>query len=177
MNPEDARAALAQADEMAPVEGTVDVDVPADVLWECFRVGEWWPRWNRCFYRVRNPDLVPGDPLVWVFQPIKPRYLYKMPATARIVEAEPGTATWHVTALPGFFAQHRYQIEDLGGGRSRFGSWEQAMGGTFRATRRFWVAHFQFVLDHSLEGAKRLEEIYQREGVLDASTLPPPPRW
>ena len=57
-------------------------------------------------------------------------------------------------------------VEDLGDGRSRFGSWEQAMGpqARFGPTKKFWTAHFTFVKDRSLEGAKELEEIYKREG-------------
>ena len=41
------------------------------------------------------------------------------------------------------------------------------MGPGFRLTRAFWVAHFRFVRDTSLEGAQRLEEIYVREGRIE----------
>ena len=170
--------ALERSDDMVPVEGTVSVHVPADVLWECFRRADWWPRWNRCFYWARNTDLVPGQPLVWCFQPIRPEYVYKLPAMAGIVEVEPRRrVTWHVTALPGFFARHTYLFEELEDGSSRFGSWEKAMGPSFRATRRFWLSHFKFVCDRSMEGARRLEAIYAEHGRLDDSTLPPRPRW
>ena len=75
--------------------------------------------------------------------------------------------TWEVTAFPGMCARHTYSIEDRGDGRSAFSSWEQAMGPGFRLTRAFWVAHFRFVRDTSLEGAQRLEEIYVREGRIE----------
>jgi len=177
MNVADARHVLAQSADMTPVEGAVDIDVPIEVTWECFRHAAWWPRWNGSFWWVRNDVLVAGRRLIWAFQPIKPWYLYKMPAVAQVVEvAQPGGATWHVTALPGFFARHSYRLEDLGQGRTRFSSWEKAMGPTFRGTRRFWVAHFRFVCDLSLEGARRLEDVYRREGRLDRSTLPRRPR-
>jgi len=70
------------------------------------------------------------------------------------------------------YARHTYSLEQCSDGRSAFSSWEQAMGRGFRATRRFWLAHFRFVRDRSLEGAQLLEEIYRREGRLDDSTLP-----
>jgi len=28
---------LDESNDMSPVQGTVDIDVPADVLWQCFR--------------------------------------------------------------------------------------------------------------------------------------------
>lgn len=163
---------------MEPVGGSVDVAIPVELLWEFFTHANDWPRWNRCFYWVANRNLTFGDNLVWCFQPIKWWYLYKFPAIARIVEAAPmDHVTWHVTALPGFFARHSYSVEDLGDGHTRFSSWEQAMGWEFRLTRRFWIAHFVFVRDRSLEGARLLESIYRKSGRLTPSDLPARPIW
>jgi hypothetical protein len=169
---EEIPAELADSRDMEPVEGTIEVAIPVGTLWDLFARADLWPRWNRCFYWARNHDLVAGQNLVWCFQPIRWWYVYKMPAVAGIVEAEPRRwATWHVTALPGFFARHTYHVEDLGGGRTRFGSWEQAMGPELRLTRRFWLAHFRFVRDRSLD------RIYRREGALEPSLLPGRPIW
>lgn len=172
--------ALAASTEMTPVEGTVEVDIPATVLWEAFRHADWWARWNECFYWARNRDLVLGEKLIWCFQPIRLWYPYKMFAIANIVELEKEKkVTWEVTALPGFYARHTYHIEDLGDGRSRFGSWEQAMGAQIRfaPTKKFWTAHFTFVKDRSLEGASRLEEIYKRDGKITKDALPKKSYW
>lgn len=164
---------LAESTEMVPVEGTVDVDVPIATLWEVFTRADLWPRWNGCMLWVRNRELVAGRRLLWAFRPIRRWYPYVLPATAKIVEVEEGRkVTWEVTALPGFYARHTYHVEDLGSGRTRFGSWEKAMGRTFRLTKRFWVPHFVFVKDRSLEGARLLEQIYRREGRIDEATLP-----
>jgi len=174
------KEALAASTDMEPVQGTVDVDIPVSVLWEAFTHANWWPRWNKCMYWVRNRDLVLGKQLIWIFQPIKWWYLYKMFAIAKIVEVEKEKkVTWEVTALPGFYARHTYSVEDLGDGRSRFGSWEQAMGpqARFGPTKKFWVAHFTFVKDRSLEGAKELEEIYKREGAITKDKLKPRRYW
>lgn len=168
--------ALAASTEMTPVSGTVEVDIPAPVLWEAFRHADWWARWNKCFYWAHNRDLILGKKLIWCFQPIRWWYPYKMFAIANIVELEKEKkVTWEVTVLPGFYARHTYHIEDLGDGRSRFGSWEQAMGAQIRfaPTKKFWTAHFTFVKDRSLEGASRLEEIYKREGKISKDVLKP----
>jgi len=158
---------------MVPVEGTVNVDVPASVLWEAFTRADLWPRWNRCMLWVRNRNLVRGRRLLWAFRPIRRWYPYVLPAIARIVEVkDKRRVTWEVTLLPGFYARHTYHMKDVGGGRTRFGSWEKAMGRGFRLTRWFWVPHFVFVKDRSLEGAVLLEEVYLREGKIDESTLP-----
>jgi glyoxylase-like metal-dependent hydrolase (beta-lactamase superfamily II) len=173
-------AALAASADMEPVQGAVEVDIPAPVLWELFNRADWWPRWNRCFFWARNRELKLGRQLVWCFEPIRRWYPYKMPAVARIVEVEPERkVTWEVTVNPGFYARHTYFMEDLGGGRTRFGSWEQAMGAQIRfpPTGKFWVAHFTFVKDRSLEGARELEEIYRREGRLTKDVLPAKRRW
>jgi polyketide cyclase/dehydrase/lipid transport protein len=164
---------LAGSTDMVAVEGTVDVDVPVSTMWEAFTRADLWPRWNRCMLWVRNRDLVRDRQLLWAFRPIRRRYPYVLPAVARIVEVkDKKRVTWEVTALPGFYARHTYHMKDLGGGRTRFGSWEKAMGRGFRLTRRFWVSHFVFVKDRSLEGARLLEEVYLREGRIDEVTMP-----
>lgn len=168
------KRALLSSTEMAPVQGTVDIDVPVSVLWEAFNHANWWPRWNKCFFWVHNRNLILGKKLIWAFGPIRWWYLYKMFAIANIVELKKERkVTWEVTALPGFYARHTYHMEDLGDGRTRFGSWEQAHGAQIRfpLTRKFWVAHFTFVKDRSLQGAKDLEQVYRREGQITQDKL------
>ena len=49
MSDDEARKALLESSkDMAPVQGTVDVNVPIDVLWEAFIHANRWPLWNRC---------------------------------------------------------------------------------------------------------------------------------
>jgi len=169
---------LADSNDMTPVAGTVDVDIPANVLWACFTQANRWPRWNKCMFWALNRSLILGKRLIWCFDPIRKWYLYKMPAIAKIVELEKEKkVTWEVTALPGFYARHTYHIEDLGNGRSRFGSWEKAMGWNFRLMKRFWISHFTFVKDRSLEGVRFLEEVYLQKGKIDKTTLKPKNYW
>ena len=171
---------LLASTEMAPVQGTIDVNIPTAVFWEAFTHANWWPRWNKCFFWAHNRDLVLGEKLIWAFEPIRWWYLYKMFAIANIVELrKDGKVTWEVTALPGFYARHTYHVTDLGDGRTRFGSWEQAHGAQIRfpLTKKFWVAHFTFVKDRSLEGARYLEGVYQREGKITKDRLPKRRYW
>ncbi len=163
---------LAQSNDMTPVAGTVEVNIPVHEFWEFFTHANWWSRWNKCFFWALNKDLVLGKQLIWAFQPIRWYYLYRMLAIARIVELEKNRkVTWEVTALPGFYARHTYHVEDLGEGRTRFGSWEKAHGWGFRLMKKFWIAHFTFVKDLSLEGAKFLEYAYRRDGKLSEGSL------
>ena len=114
---------------------------------------------------ANNRDLVLGQKLIWAFEPLRWWYFYKLPGVANLIEVEENRkVTWEVVVMPGFYARHTYSIEDLGDGRSRFGSWEKAMGPMFRALSFFWVAHFIFVKNRSLQGARLLESIYQRTG-------------
>ncbi|HVE87649.1 MAG TPA: hypothetical protein VND93_32550, partial [Myxococcales bacterium] len=173
-----ARAAtLATDGTMEPVEGTVEVGVPIDELWRMFARPSLWPWWNRCFSLALNRTLELGASLLWVFQPIRWWMPYRMPAVARIVELQQEgprrLVTWEVTALPGFYARHTYFMESRGPWRTRFGSTEKAMGWSFRALRAFWVAHFTFVKDRSLEGARALERVFQRDRRLDTTTVKP----
>ena len=62
---------LAESSDMTPVHGTVDVDIPADVLWRFFAQANLWPRWNKCFTWVHNRDLQLGRQLIWSFEPIR----------------------------------------------------------------------------------------------------------
>ena len=62
---------LAQSNDMTPVAGTVDVNIPIHELWEFFTHANWWSRWNKCFFWALNKDLVLGKQLIWAFQPIR----------------------------------------------------------------------------------------------------------
>jgi glyoxylase-like metal-dependent hydrolase (beta-lactamase superfamily II) len=164
---------LAASADMVPVSGAVEVDIPADELWEFFMRPYLWPSWNRCFLWAQNEQLKLGDELRWCFAPIRMFYPYVMPAVANIIELEPGRkVTWEVTALPGFYAHHTYSIDPLPGNRARFQSWEKATGWSFNLTKSFWLAHFTFVKDRSLEGALALASEYRKNGSLVPLTRP-----
>jgi hypothetical protein len=155
--PSGKRGAIAAGPSL-PIEGSVELDMPVARLWETFLDVPGWARWNPCIWRarVRGGELREGASLAWAFNPIKPRYLYKMPATAEIVEVVPhDRVTWEV-AFPGFHALHSYRFAALGPERCRFGSWEVAEGRAYRATSRFWLAHFRYVCRESLRGAQTL---------------------
>jgi hypothetical protein len=141
-----------------PIEGDVDVDMSVERLWEVFVDVPRWRRWNPCIWRagVRGGELREGARLVWAFNAIDRRYPYKLPAVAEIVEvAACERVTWEVDA-PGFHALHSYRFAALGPERCRFGSWEVAEGAVYRATKRFWLAHFRYVCAASLAGARSL---------------------
>jgi hypothetical protein len=164
----DRRETLERSQDMEPVAGEVELEVDPAMVWEVFSRPHGWPAWNPCFAWVRNRRLELDAKLVWAFEPVRAAYLYRMPAIATIVELEPGRrVTWEVTAFPGMYARHTYWVEPREGGGSRFGSWEQAMGPGFRALRRPWLAHFRFVRDASLDGARTLDERWRRDGTLD----------
>jgi hypothetical protein len=135
--------------------------MPVEALWHAFMDVERWPEWNPCIWSARvkgGAELAEGATLIWAFNAIKPRYLYKLPARAEIVELVPhDRVTWEVNA-PGFHALHSYRFAGLGPDRCRFGSWEVAEGPAYRALRRFWLAHFRYVCRSSLDGAQALAE-------------------
>lgn len=143
-----------------PIQGSVDVDMAVERLWELFVDVRRWPEWNRCVWRsgLRTGELRIGATLVLAFNPIRPRYLYKLPAIAEIVELERhDRVTWEGSA-PGLHVLHSYRFRRLDGERCRFGSWEVAEGPLYRATQRFWLAHFRYVCGESLAGAQALPE-------------------
>lgn len=140
-----------------PVEGTIELDADADRVWAAFSNVRRWSRWNRSFWHswVVGEELEPEAKIWLLFNPLKPQYLYKMPGPATIVAREEYSVTWEVD-IPGLHAHHRYHVEPLDDGRCRFGSWEVAEGPLYFGFRRFWLAHFRFVRDASLEGARYL---------------------
>jgi len=147
-------------DPALPVEGSTEVALPVERLWKAFADPESWPAWNPCFARVwvRGGRLHEGSRFVWIFNPIRRGFLYRLPATAQIVEWRPcERVTWEVR-MPGFHALHSYTFEALGPGRARFGSWEVAEGPNYHRLRRFWLAHFRYVCRASLAGATALAD-------------------
>jgi len=146
------------AEPPLPIQGAVEVDMPVERLWEVFTDVKGWSQWNPCFRwsRVLGGELRRGATLVWAFNPIEPRYRYRMPAIAKVVEFEHhDRVTWEAS-FPGFHALHSYRFEALGSDSCRFGSWEVAEGRAFDATERFWLAHFRYVCRSSLRGAAGL---------------------
>ena len=155
-----------KADPELPISGSVALPIEVRELWQLFANVRAWPRWNPCIWTATltgGPSLRTGAPprqgqtLVWAFNPIRRRYLYRLPAFATLVEVVPERRmTWEVTLLPGMWARHTYWMEPLEGGGCRFGSWEVAEGPVYRLLRRFWLAHFRYVCKQSLIGARRL---------------------
>jgi Polyketide cyclase / dehydrase and lipid transport len=147
-------------DPELPIQGTTQVPLPVERIWDAFADVPAWRNWNPCiaWARVSGGELKEGATLYWAFKPIRRQYLYRMPAVAKIVECHPQRkVTWEASA-PGFHARHSYLFEPLGSDSSRFGSWEVAEGQAYRLMRRFWLAHFRFVCDQSLAGARALGE-------------------
>jgi len=151
-------ASIASEDTALPIEGKTAVNLPVGELWRLFADVPRWPEWIPCMFwaRVTGGELRVGARLVWAFNAIKPAYLYKLPAMARIVACEPERrVTWEVT-LPGFHALHSYTFESTGAESSAFGSWEVAEGPAYKLLRPFWLAHFRYVRDESLRAAAKL---------------------
>ena len=147
-------------DPELPIEGMTEVSLPVERMWDAFADVPGWRDWNPCmaWARVSGGELKEGATLYWAFRPLRRRYLYRMPAVAKIVECEAQRkVTWEVRAV-GFHARHSYLFEPLGPDSCRFGSWEVAEGPSYRLMRRFWLAHFRFVRDQSLAGARALAE-------------------
>jgi pimeloyl-ACP methyl ester carboxylesterase len=140
-------------------------------MWATFADVEAWHRWNPCIWRARiagGGGLRVGARLEWVFNAIRGWYPYKLPATAEIVDFEPGRrVTWEVR-IAGLHALHSYMVEPVDAASCRFGSAEIAEGPGFRLLRAFWLAHFHFVCRTSLEGARRLGETLRPEARLRA---------
>ena len=149
---------ITSSDPELPIQGKVEVGLSAERMWQVFSDVRSWPEWNRCmaWARVLGGELREGATLVWAFKPIERRYLYRMPAVARISEFEEGRLVGWEPDVPGFHALHRYEIEPLDAGSCTFGSWEVAEGAAYRRLRGFWLAHFRFVCEESLAGARRL---------------------
>ncbi|MEM7552913.1 MAG: MBL fold metallo-hydrolase [Cyanobacteria bacterium P01_A01_bin.84] len=169
---------LELSQDMTPVHGYVDVKIPIEVMWENFIHPHHWNRWNNCFFWALNSELKLGEQLIWCFQPIRRWFLYKLPAIAKIIEFKPlEKVTWEVTILPGFYARHTYYMQDLGNGMTRFGSWEKATGWSFRLLKWFWIPHFVFVKNRSLDGGRVLEKFYSHQGFLHNESLPPKSYW
>ncbi len=153
-------SAIGNGDPELPIEGTTEVSLPVERMWEIFTDVPQWRDWNPCmaWARVSGGELKEGATLYWAFRPIRRRYLYRLPAMAKIIECEPQRrVTWEVSAS-GFHARHSYSFEPLGPDSCRFGSWEVAEGPSYRLMRQFWLAHFRFVCDQSLAGAQALGE-------------------
>jgi hypothetical protein len=155
-----------QVDPELPVAGSIELPMSVEQLWSIFADVRAWPTWNPCMWTAtvgggpslaEGGPLTKGEPLIWAFNPIRRRYLYRLPVMAELVEVVPSSrVSWEVTLIPGMWALHTYWMEPIDEGRCRFGSWEVAEGPVYRSLRPFWQAHFAFVRDASLEGAKRL---------------------
>ena len=142
---------------MEPVTGTVDLAADADRIWAAFSNVPRWSLWNHAFWRswVTGGELRENATIWLLFNPIRPWLPYKLPGPATIVELDERSVTWKVD-IAGLHARHRYSVTPLDGGGCRFESWEVAHGPLFDAIRPCGLAHFRFVRDASLDGARHL---------------------
>jgi hypothetical protein len=141
-----------------PVEGYTTLAMPVERIWGVQLDVARWHEWNPCFAwsHMLGGRTELGKTLVFVFNPIQRRFPYRLPAVAKIVELEPcERLTWEVK-LPGFHALHSYRFERLDDDTCRYGSWEVAEGALYRVARGFWLAHFAYVCESSLRGARGL---------------------
>jgi hypothetical protein len=155
-----------RSDAELPVAGATELAMTVERLWETFARVRDWPRWNPSMWTATvsggpslaaSGPLAQGEQLIWAFNPIAAWMLYRLPVVAKLVEVVPERrVSWEVTIVPGMWALHTYWMEPLDEGRCRFGSWEVAEGPTYRLMRPFWLAHFRFVRDESLEGTRGL---------------------
>jgi hypothetical protein len=155
-----------RADAELPVAGATELALSVEELWARFADVRAWPRWNPSMWTAtvsggtslaESGPLRQGQQLIWAFNPIQPWLLYRLPVMARLVEVVPERrVSWEVRIVPGMWALHTYWMEPVDEGRCRFGSWEVAEGPTYRLMRPFWLAHFAFVRDASLAGARGL---------------------
>ena len=78
-------------DPELPIEGTTEVSLPVERIWDAFADVPTWRKWNPCiaWARVSGGELKEGATLYWAFKPIRRHYLYRMPAVAKIVECDP----------------------------------------------------------------------------------------
>ena len=141
-----------------PVEGYTTLDMPVERIWGFQLDVPRWHEWNTCFAwsRMIGGRVELGRTLLFVFNPIQRRYPYRLPAVAKIVELEPyERLSWEVK-LPGFHALHSYRFERIDDSTCRYGSSEAAEGSLYRSARGFWLAHFAYVCESSLRGARDL---------------------
>ena len=140
-----------------PIEASVDVALPVERLWEIFVDVPRWPDWNPCFWRSSVGAACCASGRHCASPSTRSRRATpQAPGSAETAELEPhDRATWEVSA-PGFHALHSYRFAALDAEHCRFGSWEVAEGPTYRALRRFWLAHFRYVCRESLAGARAL---------------------
>ena len=66
---------LAQSNDMTPVAGTVEVNIPVHEFWSFLRMPS-GVQGNSGFFWALNKDLVLGKQLIWAFQPI--RWYYRI---------------------------------------------------------------------------------------------------
>lgn len=112
----------------------IEIDAPAEAVWEVLVGTEDYPRWNPFVRRIVGP-LEPGARLEVEIAPPGGRSMTFRP---RVLEASPGRAVrWlgHL-GVPGLFdGEHRFLIEPLPDGRVRFVHGERFAGMLVRPLR------------------------------------------
>lgn len=96
-------------------ETGVDIDAPANVVWDVFSDVERWPEWTASVTRVvalDGPGIAAGKRFE-LKQPRMPKLVWE------VTEASPGTAWTWVQRSPGGLTVARHDVAPIGDGRAR----------------------------------------------------------
>jgi hypothetical protein len=107
-------------DTELPIEGSVELDMSVERLWQIFSNVPNWPRWNACFWwaRVWGGELKVDTLLYWCFNPIRPLYLVgwgadEVPQSAALFRP-PSPKPIVQLSLQWAFQHHRLRETDIG---------------------------------------------------------------
>jgi uncharacterized membrane protein len=96
-------------------EGRVDIDAPADVVWNVFSDVQSWPEWTASVTRLvalDGPELVVGRRFE-IKQPRMPTLVWE------VTDVTPGASWTWVQRSPGGVTEARHDVTPDGAGRTR----------------------------------------------------------
>ncbi|MCT9097386.1 SRPBCC domain-containing protein [Haloarchaeobius sp. HME9146] len=111
---------------MNPLVTTIDIDAPAEVVWAVLTDFDSYPEWNR--HSIVSGTLAEGETLRVAPGPDAGRMPTFTPTVVTVDEGHEFAWLGHLFVRGLFDGEHRFQVEDLGEGRTRLTQSESFSG-------------------------------------------------
>lgn len=132
----------------------IEIRAPRRLVWQTLIRKEEWLRWNTYLYDLSPPQPLRENTAVRLSLRRAPRET-ETEIEPLVTLVQPGTSLQWIYSAPGFRSEHSFDLQDMGGGRTRYTH-------VVRFTGRLVAFFLPFVREDELQGMRRMAQELRR---------------
>ncbi|MBE9099291.1 SRPBCC domain-containing protein [Vacuolonema iberomarrocanum] len=132
----------------------IEIRAPRRLVWQTLIRKEEWLRWNTYLYDLSPPQPLRENTAVRLSLRRAPRET-ETEIEPLVTLVQPGTSLQWIYSAPGFRSEHSFDLQDMGGDRTRYTH-------VVRFTGRLVTFFLPFVREDELQGMRRMAQELRR---------------